>query len=170
MGYLTLSKRVWAAGLLVICLLGWTGETSAAGPYDNLKWRFSVPVKLKNIMTFFKKYDLRVKVFGPDGQIGEGESQGLPIGPEGSVDSSTLVIVKVFPGKDPFKANRYTVDFQFSHTGGPNLCNDPGFEQNIPAECRALPGSQLVSHIDQPMPSPYANGPDVNTAGVLVQQ
>ena len=54
-------------------------------------------------------------------------------------------------------ANRYTIDLHFVN-GTPILCSDPTFSENSPEECRALPGSELVSHIEAPMPTSAESG------------
>lgn len=157
---------VWAAGLFIFCLLG-SAQDAAAGPYDNLKWKFSVPVKLNNIMPFFKWYKLRVQVYSAEGAIGEGEVLNNPIGPDGSVDTVVGVTVKPYAGRNPFLATRYTVDFRLRQDGGPGLCDEPGFGDNIQPECRALNGTELVYHIDEPMPSPTAEVPGGGNTNVF---
>ena len=144
-------KRVWMAGLIMLCFFG-LAQDAGAGNYDNLSWKFSVPVQFKNIM--LGSIRIRIRVYGTEGQIGETVQDRIAIPSDGNLDTVVVVNVKPAPNRDPFKANRYTVELILNDGGAPNLCSNPTFSEGAPVECRALPGTELVYLIDAPMPPP----------------
>ena len=160
------SIRFWVVGLLLFCLMGTARNANAADPlwpdagdiYQNLVWEFSVPVKFKGMMQECKRAFIIVKVYdAAGGLLGEGRNMIDLLGeaPEPDFADVRAVVVNPDVGKNPFMAKRYTVDMTFDNGEIPSF-NNPKIHY------RAKDGSELVYHIDEPMPEM-----DAANAGVV---
>lgn len=158
------SMRLGVLGVFLFCSLGLARDARAADPlwpdagdiYQYLKWEFSVPVKLNNMMDEVKKMFIEVKVYSADGDLlgmGRNMINLLPEGP--NIDTVVVVTVDPAVGKNPTLAKKYTVDMTFDNG------EIPGFN-NPKISYRTKEGTELVNHIEQPMPEM----PSAGTGGV----
>ena len=147
MRVLRLPKSVWVAGLFLFCFLVLPKSAGATDPYEGMKWKFSVPVKCYKLMRGAPTVVLNVKVLGPGGDvIAELPDPGhiIRVPADGKVD--TVVVLELDPkfGKNPFLAEKYVVDMTLVST-------KPAFDHPSPYY-RAKAGTELVHHIEEPMP------------------
>jgi hypothetical protein len=159
--------RLGVVGVFLFCFLGLAGDARAADPlwpdagdvYQYLRWEFSVPVKFKNMMNECKKAWIKVKVLDANGGVLAEAGDMIDLLGEASgpnFETVRVLTLNPAPGKDPFSAKRYTVDLTFDDQ------QTPGFNQQK-IQYRAKDGTDLVYHIDEPMPEMPAA--DMGNAG-----
>ncbi len=156
MRFLKGSNRFLAAGLFLFCFLGLSTDARpgadplhpvAGNVYQFLQWEFSVPVKLKGMMNECHKAFIEVMVYDAQGgEIAEGREMIDVMANGPNIEKVLVMQVTPLPQKNPFLATRYTVNMMFDNQ------RTPSFDNNE-IRYRAKEGSELVYHIDQPMPA-----------------
>ncbi len=147
-------KQFLAAGLLLLCFLGLPTDAAANEDiYYGLKWEFSIPIKLKNMLPSFRTAHITVKIYDAGGGVMVEKATRYDV-QDMSGNYDAVVVLEIDPpgGINPFLAKKYTVDMVFDNNRETPSFNHPKMLY------RAKDGTELVYHIEEQMPALDAAG------------